>query len=278
MVPKKIRLSGFSLAELLIVVALIALLAVFGLLAFQSQTIKGFDSKRKTDLNTLRVLFEDYYNDKGYYPGMATFNGYNCVTGGGDFDFEKYLQGRKIPCDPVTNKPYLYLTFSDPIDPTDSTVVEILCPSNCGKYKLFAALGNLSDTDIPGSGCSPDPSKGCGYGPPLYDSPPAGFQYNYGISVGGALANPVFDFVAPTPTPTPAFMIGDHFCMGEGKFCNKMDRLIAPDYENRPCSDVLREFCPYSSFSTGDECKTQCQAHYSDYRCAATVTVLCINP
>jgi prepilin-type N-terminal cleavage/methylation domain-containing protein len=194
MIRKHISLQGFSLVELMIVIVIIAILAVFGFLAFQRQTLRGQDVKRKTDLSQLRSLFEDYYNDHDCYPQMATWNAYNCIDGSGGQFFDPYLPvGQKIPCDPVTNERYLYITI-----PEDQ-------PANisaCSGYKLFAALGNLADLDIPGSGCDPDPMKGCGYGPPTYPAP-ASYKYNYGISIGGTVRNEVFDFSAPTPTPVP---------------------------------------------------------------------------
>ena len=193
---KKIStLRGFTLTEILIVVTIIAILAVSVLLSFQRQTIRGFDAKRKADFARLRVIFEDYYNDNSKYPSMGDwYVNYDtkCTTGGGSQFLAPYLQGQKIPCDPVTNTPYLYLTLNKD---------GVIDPLSRGGYKLFAALGNLSDPDIPGSGCSPNPNEGCGYleSDCQYCSP----KYNYGISIGGVIANPDFEFVVPVLTPTP---------------------------------------------------------------------------
>ena len=134
------------------------------------------------------------YNDHSHYLQKTVWDGYDCATGaGGDF-FKPYLDGgQTIPCDPVTKERYLYITLPE----NEPNYLEPI------GYKLFAALGNLSDQDIPGSGCDPSPYKGCGYEP---------YKYNYGIAVGATLRNPLFDFEAPTPTPTPQYPPGNWIC------------------------------------------------------------------
>ncbi len=177
------NLNGFTLAEIMLVVAIIAILAVFTLLSFQRQTLRGFDSKRKTDLATFKAIFEDYYNDHTCYPTKELWDAYDCTTkANGDF-LKPYLGGKDLPCDPVTNERYLYIALPETGE-----------PNVCSGYKLFAALGDTSDLDIINSGCDPSPLRGCGYVP---------YKYNYGISAGGVIANPLFDFEAPLPTPTP---------------------------------------------------------------------------
>ena len=254
--------SGFTLMELMLVVVIIALLAVFGILSYQGQIVRANDSKRKTDLEKIKLLFEYYYNDHNCYPQMATWNAYNCVDGsGGDF-FAPYLNGQPIPCDPVTQERYLYITI-----PEDQPV----SVSACSGYKLFAALGNTRDPDIIYSGCDPDPFKGCGYEP---------YKYNYGISVGGTVRNLAFDFGAPPPTPTPEFPIGNNFCLGDPNpehVCNTKEGLIAPAYDNLPCGDVLRDTFGCVSFYDGALCNTMCKSNFAKYTCAATTTLQCIQ-
>jgi len=263
MIRKMNRLHGFTLGEIMIVVTIITILVILGLLTYQQQMIRGQDSKRKSDLSTLRVLFEDYYNDHNCYPQKTLWDGYNCETGEGGSFFTPYLQGRPIPCDPVTNERYFYITIPETIPAYESA---------CSGYKLFAALGNFSDQDIPGSGCDPDPNKGCGYGPPDYP-PPASFKYNYGISVGGTVSNPNFDFTAPTPLPTPAFPIGDNFCLGEPNAthtCNTKAGLISPANGGKSCSEVLRNIYGCASFQDGALCQQKCSSAYNSFKCQAT--------
>lgn len=79
---------------LTILLALISLL-VFG---FRSQIYKGNDTKRKDDLERIRIAFEDYYNDYHCYPDVTVLG--NCDGN----DLDPYL--KKIPCDPMTKQPY----------------------------------------------------------------------------------------------------------------------------------------------------------------------------
>jgi|GEM_PF-420331 len=270
MSKKTYKLRGFTLTELMLVITIVAILIILAIINFQRQAIRGQDSKRKADLAQLRVVFEDYYNDKGCYPNVATWNGYNCADGSGGQFFAPYTQGKRIPCDPVTNERYLYITIPEDAPPNVSA---------CSGYKLFAALGNLQDADIPGSGCSPDPNQGCGYEP---------YKYNYGISIGGSIANPTFDFQAVPPTPTPEFAPGPYFCVDEfdpqrpgGRFCEIFDGLVYVYDANISCVDAFRDpgigNCSYS-YSSGTDCLTDCVNKFATVKCPATRQNLCKQP
>ena len=227
---------GFTLAELLLVVALIAILAVSVLLSFQHQTARGYDAKRKTDLTKLRTVFEDYYNDNNCYPPKDKWDLYDCATGAnGDFLVPTYVSS--IPCDPRTNTPYLYITMPEGV------------ANGCSGYKLFAALEQTSDPDIISSGCSPDPRQGCGYDPTTY---------NYGIAVGTAIANPLFDFTAPivTPSPTPGGSFGIWICPVKA-----LNEEVFPNCQGYTeiCRDkMISEGCLTYADEDTDECDTLC--------------------
>ncbi|EKD68228.1 MAG: hypothetical protein ACD_48C00016G0004 [uncultured bacterium] len=250
---------GFSLAEIMIVVTVIAILAVFALLSFQKQTIRGYDSKRKADLATLKVLFEDYYNDHTCYPTKGQWDLYDCITkANGDF-LKPYLGGKDIPCDPVTNTRYLYMTINDKTE------------QPCGGYRAFSQLRDTSDGNIKDAGCDPDPNKGCGYAP---------YSFNYGIAMGGEVANPEFDFdnPPPTPTPTPPTPPGEIFCLGDPNpehACNTKAGLVAGDGQS--CSEALQALgC--ISFNDGQICNTYCQNNYAAYKCQETTSLQCFIP
>lgn len=60
--------QGFTIIELLIVIAIIAILALLVLNNFQGAQAKARDTQRRTDMNNLHGKLEEYYNEKGGYP------------------------------------------------------------------------------------------------------------------------------------------------------------------------------------------------------------------
>jgi prepilin-type N-terminal cleavage/methylation domain-containing protein len=60
--------SGFTIIELLIVIAIIGILATLVLTNFQGAQAKGRDTVRKNDINSLYQKLEEYYNENGSYP------------------------------------------------------------------------------------------------------------------------------------------------------------------------------------------------------------------
>lgn len=59
---------GFTLVELLIVIAIIAVLSIFGGANYIQSLKKGRDSRRKADLEQIRAALEMYRTDQGEYP------------------------------------------------------------------------------------------------------------------------------------------------------------------------------------------------------------------
>src|SRR5690606_7032234 len=94
------------------------------------------------------------YNDNNCYPPPSILD--SCDSE----DLKPYLE--KVPCDPTTHDPYLYLPASGGI---------------CTGYRLFAHLQDENDPSISDVGCSgPD---ACGVGP----------GFNFGVSAGEALTS-----------------------------------------------------------------------------------------
>jgi len=183
--PFKIRVHPcFTLMEIFIIIALIALLATAVLVLFnpKRQIGKAWDTKRKNDLNTLRKVLEDYYNDKGCYPtgniicyntpkenkkgvGVgATLVGYSCNICGTEPtspNFSPYLS--VLPCDPQhPTKDYLYQYD----------------PSSCPQwFRIYSMFSIRDDSDSKFLGC---PYGGCGLAYPPAPTPQYG--YDYGVS------------------------------------------------------------------------------------------------
>ncbi|MBU6500330.1 MAG: prepilin-type N-terminal cleavage/methylation domain-containing protein [Patescibacteria group bacterium] len=73
--------SGFTLIEMLIVVAIIAILASIVLLGLGPARISSRDARRIADMRQVQGLIEQYYNDCNSYPGGPSTNS-NCTKQG----------------------------------------------------------------------------------------------------------------------------------------------------------------------------------------------------
>ncbi|WP_432821436.1 type IV pilin protein [Trichloromonas sp.] len=60
--------EGFTLLELLIVVAIIGILAAIAIPQFTQYRQKAFNSGAQTDLSSVRMLVEAQYTDRYHYP------------------------------------------------------------------------------------------------------------------------------------------------------------------------------------------------------------------
>src|SRR5579863_3533942 len=63
--------KGFTLIEILIVVAIIAILASIVLVGLGPTQQAGRDARRLSDLHEVQNGLELYYNSCGYYPGTS---------------------------------------------------------------------------------------------------------------------------------------------------------------------------------------------------------------
>ena len=180
---------AFTLIEILIVVAIIAILTLLAITNWHQQLNRAKDTQRKKDLTRLRTAFEEYYNDHQCYPPSNILN--NC----GSSELQPYLNS--IPCDPAYQTPYCYVPDSNNPD--------------CGQeFRILAALQNLDDPAISEIGCNGIAS--CGYETTCYQLT-GRTGYNYGIaSTNARLANPSpeplpsdapIPSVSPPPSPTP---------------------------------------------------------------------------
>lgn len=166
------RRAGFTLIELLIALVLLGVLILLAVFGAQRYITKAQDAERKSNLQTYRTVFEDYFADNGVYPPATVVQ--NC----GSADLQPYLP--KVLCDPATNTPYLYV-------PSPSQL----------EYVLFATLVNTDDAQIAQYGCE----NGCG---PDHNNDGVG-DFSIGVSNGGPITGPIASNQStPTPTPNPS--------------------------------------------------------------------------
>jgi len=174
---------GFTLIEIMVVFAILAVLIIMGMNSYHNQINKARDADRKGDLQRIRIAFEDYYNDHNCYPTADKMQ--FC----GDQDpgnLKPYLE--KIPCDPITHQPYFY--FLDPDYPA------------CGRnFRVLTHLDNLANPIIAdlSSYCA-----GCNYGVSSTNvnlfptaSPHPGDEDNYKYACSGPPTCDVWDHFPP---------------------------------------------------------------------------------
>ena len=90
--------KGFTLVELLIVIAIIGVLAALLMSNFIGVRQRARDAQRKSDLKQIQSALELYRSDLGLYPATISACGAK-LTGGSPVN--TYME--KIPCDPSSS-------------------------------------------------------------------------------------------------------------------------------------------------------------------------------
>lgn len=169
MQPRKaVNQAGLTMIELLLALGIVSILLIAAYFLMQTQMSRSRDARRKADLEKIKVVFEDYYNDNTCYPPADVLLNCNANT------LNPYLD--KVPCDP-TGEPYLYQPEAD----------------RCAGYRIYARIEEPDDENVIDLGC--DGANGCGIG--------AGFEaYNYGVSSGVPVTTQAAGGSNPTPSPS----------------------------------------------------------------------------
>ena len=115
---------AFTLVELLVVMAILAVLVSIALVSFRSSQMRGRDAQRKSDLKQVASSLELYYSDYGKYPDTLTW--------GSEFTDGKTIYFKTLPKDPNSDFSYYY---------------RIVDASN-QKYQLFGYIENTQDQSI----------------------------------------------------------------------------------------------------------------------------------
>ena len=100
--------AGFTLIELMVVVALISVLAGMGVVTYRNSIKRTQEAVLREDLFRMRDAIDQYYADKAKYPASLEA----LVSDG-------YL--RQIPVDPITNSRETWVTVPSEPDPGDPT-------------------------------------------------------------------------------------------------------------------------------------------------------------
>lgn len=144
--------EGFTVVELLIVMALIAILSIGALVAWQSQFAKARDAQRKTDLDKMQIALRLYYEDNGRFPTADLMECRSTLMA-------PYLD--MVPCDPknlgnniynyVSDGPNKYVIYTNLEYTGDRVITDIGCSSGCGpdNANYFVSSDNV---DVGSSG------------------------------------------------------------------------------------------------------------------------------
>lgn len=152
---------GFTLVEILIVIAIIGILTSIGLQSFNSSQMKSRDAKRKAHLQQISNALELYYNDKGQYPAD---NGSGSIMGCGAGAIVACTWGTSAFSNTTTGTIYMVKLPTDP-----HSYSYYYRRTATSSYQLYASLENTQDKSI----LSTLPNLNCGNG---------ANSCNYGVS------------------------------------------------------------------------------------------------
>lgn len=164
---KNKNIFGFTLVELLVVMAIIGVLVGIVGMNFRSAQIRGRDTQRKSDLKQISAALELFYSDYGKYPDSVDGNIMACpyIIGGvseacsfdGDSEFCdkdnidsscRTIYLKKVPSDPSSSLSYYYRVVPGSLNK---------------KFQLYARLENSQDPNcVDSNDCTVSAGYVCG--------------------------------------------------------------------------------------------------------------------
>jgi len=96
------RRSGFTLIEILIVIAIISILSSVAIVGLPKIGGKGRDARRVSDMRQVQTALELYFTKNGNYPNVSDWAGLSgALTGAG-------IGINQVPADPSPSRTYDY--------------------------------------------------------------------------------------------------------------------------------------------------------------------------
>lgn len=153
--------KGFSLVELIVVIAIIGILVSFGSVSWTNAQQKSRDGRRKADLKSVQQALEIYYQANGTYPSTNVSGQIVCNVPG---DSSAKSWGGVFSCTPTSSPTTTYMQQlpTDPIFLTDA-LGQYRYGSGGTTYTIFAKLENSADPDLSTDPCTlyPAPRNFC---------------------------------------------------------------------------------------------------------------------
>jgi type II secretion system protein G len=170
--------KGFTLIELMVVIAIIAILSGIIITSLTQSKSKSRDAERVSDLNQIQLALEQYFDRCGQYPAdIYSATPASCSSG---VSFADYIS--KVPKDPSTGNNYDYAI---------NTTNPSLTPAT--DYILHTKLENQNTAQV---NSYPESSRAA-----IVNSTWSGStSFNcYGYSSGGSTSSPT-PSISPSPT------------------------------------------------------------------------------
>jgi len=140
--------KGFTIIELLIVIAIIAILALLVLNNFQGAQAKARDQQRTTDINNIHGKLEEFYNENNHYPNTVTATSFAGMDEGSTAD---PTGGNQITTTVVADAAAADALAAPSSDTTSTAsymyvVYPTGCTDNCTGYRLKTFIEKPSST------------------------------------------------------------------------------------------------------------------------------------
>lgn len=188
--------DGFTLIEILIVVAIIAILAVIALFMLNptQQRYKLYDVQRRRDLSQLKGLYQLFFDQHHRFPTGAEVC-FDSPVNEGDGSCSCHICGLEQDVGTFSN--FLQKLYCDPEHPRKSYLYQYECTATPGYYKIYATLSQVN----PEGGA-------CSFGvtnrqDDFLEPYPNNCETTPGTGSGGGGGGGGGPTATPTPSPTP---------------------------------------------------------------------------
>lgn len=148
------RRAGFTLVELLIVMAVMSILVGIGINTFSIAQKKARDARRKADLRQIQTALEIYRQDYGYYPSGTCADGNVCLMNSKSTS-TPWLAGLdsnyigSLPKDPINNNPSGGQAYSADKDYIYTYHIEEEMHDGPGTARGYSLVTQLEDANDP---------------------------------------------------------------------------------------------------------------------------------